>query len=195
MRKLTTREYVLTVLLGVVAVFLFYLNRDSSSLGGPGSAGEDDEFELGLAPVVQLERLAGRIEDYDSGGRNLFSYYTPPPPVVKRTPPPVTKAETPRSKPPVINPRPPRPVDTTPRPPAIDLTYLGYLGPKENKIAVFEDGQDLLLARAGEIVREQFRVVDFGYETIVMGYVDERFKDQTTELRQKPGPSGRGRRR
>lgn len=195
MRKLTTREYVLTGLLGVVAVFLFYINRDSSSLGGSRGRGADDEFELGLAPVVRLERLAGRIESYDSAGRNLFSYYTPPPPVVKREPPPVTKAPPQRKPPPVVQARPPRPDDTTPKPPAINLTYLGYLGPKDNKIAVFEDGQDLLLARAGETVREQFRVVDFGYETIVMGYVDDRFKDQTTELRQKPGSSGRGRRR
>jgi len=195
MRKLTTREYVMTGLLGLVAVFLFYLSRDSSSLGGPGGAGADDEFELGLAPVVRLERLAGRIESYDSTGRNLFKYYTPPPPVVKRAP--VVHEPKPPPKPPQQRAQMTRqrPVDTTPQPPPINLTYLGYLGPKNDKIAVFEDGQDLLLGRAGEIVREQFRVVDFGYETIVMGYVDERFKDQTKELQQKAGSSGRGRRR
>jgi hypothetical protein len=88
-------------------------------------------------------------------------------------------------------------VDTGPKPPAINFTYLGYLGPKNGKIAVFEDGNQVMLARAGDVVKDQFRVVEFGFEAVVMGYVDERFKDQTSELRQKAGASqgrGRGRR-
>jgi len=48
---------------------------------------------------------------------------------------------------------------------------------------VFEQGQELQLARVGEIVQKDFRLVDFKYEGVVIGYVDERFRDQTTELR------------
>ena len=42
----------------------------------------------------------------------------------------------------------------------------------------------MTLARAGDIVEKQFRLVEFKYESVIMGYVDERFKDKTTELRQ-----------
>jgi hypothetical protein len=89
------------------------------------------------------------------------------------------------------------PANSGPLPPVINLSYLGFLGPKENKIAVFEDGQDLLLARRGEVIKQQFLVLDFGYETVVMGYVDPRFKNDTQELQQRPGAAGgrsRGRR-
>jgi hypothetical protein len=40
----------------------------------------------------------------------------------------------------------------------------------------------MLLARAGETVEKDFTVVEFKYESVVMGYVDTRFKDMTTEL-------------
>jgi hypothetical protein len=196
MRKLSTREYVLVALLGVVAIFLFYYNRDAR-LGGSGSdslAGEDLKFRD--APWVRLDRLAGQSEGYDPGGRDLFEYYTPPPPkakpVVRKPPPPVErKAPTPVARP--VRERAP----TGPTPPAINFTYLGYLGPKNGKIAVFEDGNQVMLARTGDVVKDQFRVVEFGFEAVVMGYVDERFKDQTSELQQKAGASkgrGRGRR-
>jgi len=197
MRKLSTREYVMVALLGVVAVFLFYYNRDAR-LGGAGSdslAGEDLKF--GDAPWVRLDRLAGSSEGYDADGRDLFEYYTPPPPkakpVVRQPPPKVERKPPPR---PVERPTRER-APTGPTPPAISFTYLGYLGPKDGKIAVFEDGKQVMLARTGDVVKDQFRVVEFGFETVVMGYVDERFKDQTSELQQKAGASkdrGRGRR-
>jgi hypothetical protein len=193
MHKLTAREYVMTGLLGVVAVLVFYYNQDTGFGRDSSSDAAGSGIELGEAPVVHLDRLASQIESYDPAGRDLFKYYTPPPPVrtIERPPPqPPPPVET-RSVP-VI--RPTERANTGPRPPAISFTYLGYLGPKENRIAVFEDGQDVLLARAGEVVKDQFRVLDFGYETVTMGYVDQRFKDQTQELPQKAGaPVGRGR--
>ena len=47
---------------------------------------------------------------------------------------------------------------------------------------MFEAGENMVLARSGEVVQEKFRVLEFRYETIVMGYTDERFRDKTTEL-------------
>ena len=58
------------------------------------------------------------------------------------------------------------------------------MGPKEAKIAVFETNDELELFRIGEVVRSQFRLVDFKYESVVIGYVDDRFKGMTTELEQ-----------
>ena len=195
MRKLNPREYVLVVLLGAVAIFLFYYNRDARLGGGASDGLSGEDLKFGDAPWVRLDLLAGQLEGYDAEGRDLFKYYTPPPPkreVVSRPPPPVKATPRPAVK------QPPRPrVDTGPKPPAISFVYLGYLGPKNGKIAVFEDGDQVMLARAGEVVKDQFRVVEFEFEAVVMGYVDERFKDQTSELPQKAGAAqgrGRGRR-
>ena len=197
MRKLSTREYVLVVLLGIVAVFLFYYNRDARLGGRESDSLSGEDLNFGTPPLVRLDRLAGQLDGYDSDGRNLFKYYTPPPPARKPVERPTPAATVERKPPPVIKRPPQRPVDTGPKPPAIGFTYLGYLGPKDTKIAVFEDGDNVMLARAGDVVKDHFRVVEFGFEAVVMGYVDERFKDQTSELRQRAGASkgrGRGRR-
>jgi hypothetical protein len=190
MRKLSTREYVLLGLLGSAAAFLLYLRPDGG-VGSAGRGGLGEDLDLGVPPVVNLDRLAGHVDAFDSDGRNLFQYYTPPPPRVQ-------PVERPPAPPPRIDPTPPPVVQTVarpsvplpPAPPPITLTYLGFLGPKDNRIAVFEDGPDLLLARAGEVVKHQFRVLDFGYETVVVGYVDERFRGQTQELPQQAGAAG-----
>ncbi len=194
MRKLSTREYVLLGFLAVVAVALFYFNRDARMGGGPGRGDRDEELDFGEAPVVYMDRLVARNIDYDAEGRNLFKYYTPPPQRIERPAPP------PRREPPKPPPRPREvtrdlPPPSGPKPPPINFAYLGYLGPKDNKIAVFENGQEILLARAGDVVQQQFRVVEFGYESIVMGYVDARFEDETTELQQRQGAGSGGRRR
>ena len=102
MRKLNTREYVLLGLLATAAIGMLYFNRDAR-LGGAGLAdgGLDDE-RFDPAPIVQLDRLATGESDYDANGRNLFQYYTPPPPKVDRPvrpPEPVTPAK-PRATPP-----------------------------------------------------------------------------------------------
>ncbi len=70
------------------------------------------------------------------------------------------------------------------QPPEIHFKYVGYLGPKDGKIAVFADGDDMILARAGDIVKDEFKVLEFRYESILMGYTDGRFRDKTTEVTQ-----------
>jgi hypothetical protein len=87
--------------------------------------------------------------------------YVPPPPVVDRTPRGPVK----------------------PQPPPVGFTLLGVLGPKERRIAIFEVASNMVLATQGEVVQHQFRVEGFGYESVVLGYTDERFRGQTTELK------------
>lgn len=184
--KLSGREYVLIGTLAVIATIVLWVNRGGDPSVNFSSTVGEDPFRAGDPPVVRMDRLAAGVEGFDVNGRNLFAYYTPPQPP-RPTPAPVKIAPTP--PPPTIRqPQEPRvqgPVaPTIPRPPQIPFTYLGFLGPKESRIAVFEDGGELILARVNEVVRDQFRVVDFGYEAVVMGYTDQRFKDDTTELAQ-----------
>ena len=58
------------------------------------------------------------------------------------------------------------------------------LGPKDNKIAVFETGgeEDPQLITVGEVIEKKFRLLGFQYESVLIGYVDDRFKNQSTEL-------------
>lgn len=181
-RKLSGRELFLVGVLVVAAgAVLFW--RDDGPLSGRTADQPDAVAKLGDAPQVHWDRLFAEAEGYDPGGRNLFQFYTPPPPApVRQAPPkPIVRPATPAQAPSQIVKAPPKP--TLQRPPTISFKYLGYLGPKDDKIAVFEQGQELQLARVGEIVQKDFRLVDFKYEGVVIGYVDERFRDQTTELR------------
>ena len=78
-------------------------------------------------------------------------------------------------------PPPPKPM-----PPAITLRYSGYLGSEQNKMAVLFNGEDMLLARAGDVVEKQFKVIDIGYDWVKIGYVDPQFADQYQKLRMGP---------
>jgi hypothetical protein len=183
MRKPTGREYFWIVVLAVMGLaYLAY--RDEGFLGGRQDEDKKNSA-LGIAPIVRMAALAARTEDYDPKGRNLFEYYTPPPPNRMAPPPrPVVTAPTtaPTVRPVQRNGNPRKQVNAGITPPRIHFKYIGFLGPKDAKIAVFEDGEGMLLARAGEIVEKDFTVVEFKYESVVMGYVDTRFKDMTTEL-------------
>jgi len=183
-RKLSGREYFLMGVLAIAAgTVLFWGERGQLFERTEEAAGRS--AGLGDAPQVHWDRLTAGPEAYDPGGRNLFQYYTPPPPpraaakpierpVARAAPPPRT------TPPPQARQQPTRNVA---RPPTPSFKYLGFLGPKDDKIAVFEQGQELELVRVGEIVQKEFRLVEFKYEGVVIGYVDERFADQTTELR------------
>lgn len=105
--------------------------------------------------------------EYDPG-RNPFRFYQPP---RKRTPPP---------------PPPPRPVERAPvqtaqaappepqgpTPPPIELGYLGSFGPATRPIAVFTDGEEIYNVRLGDVIDGKFRVVNIGYESVDLAFVD-----------------------
>jgi len=186
-RKLTRREWSMLGLVALLGVAALYLRDPEFHLGRTPEKAED-ALDLGPPPVVNLAKLERTGEGYDGSARNLFEYYTPPPPKRPQPAPPKPVAQRPTPPP------PPRPAqragaqDRTPprpQPPRISFDYLGFLGPKTNRIAVFEDGDEVFIARAGDVVREQFRVVEFQYEKLIMGYTDERFQSETTELEQK----------
>jgi hypothetical protein len=183
-RKLSTREFVMIGLLAVASVMAFrMMTGDGIGFGG-GAEKEAEAREFGEAPVVRMDLLARERARFDREGRNLFDYYTPPPPPRKKV---QRKAPTIRDKPkpiPKQAPAPP-PKPTAPKPPAPKFNYLGYLGPKDAKIAVFDDGKPdgVMLARIGDVVQDDFRVMEFKHDSVTMAYTKEKWEGHTTELK------------
>jgi hypothetical protein len=178
--------------------------------GGPAGLGPVARVKLEdiKLPGVNWAALSAPRPAYDPSGRNIFTWGAIPVP----TPPPLTpqekaaiekaqrEAEAARkaaeeaaaksateaaakaaeeqariaSLPP---PPPPKPL-----PPPINYKFIGYVGPSENKIAILHDGTDLLFVRQGEKVGGQFRILEIGYESIKFGYMDPKFKGETTTL-------------
>ena len=204
-RKLTTREYVLVFVLVVVGAVVLYWNLQDQERGG-GQALDEEKKDSALAdaPVVMLALLTKPPEQYDPHGRDLFKYADRPLTAEELEARRRAEEERQRRLREEAERRrqmqgnrakaqerqkqakaPPRP--TGPVPPRAAFAYLGYLGPKDDKIAVFERGQKVLLARAGEVVEEQFVVKEINYEVVVLGYTKEQFKNRTTELNMKRG--------
>ena len=71
-------------------------------------------------------------------------------------------------------------------PPPINLKYTGYIGPKNDKCAVFEDGDEQIVVKKGEVVKGQFRVLEIKGETVLMGFTNPAFKNDTRELSLSP---------
>ncbi len=200
-RKLSSREAGLLLALGALAVaYFWYASRQDSSASASASASAAKGAAGGAekSPAVLMALLTKKVEGYDPEGRDLFKYAVRPP----------TRAELEQQR--LERERQQRLIDEEakaraeaaaraaadaekhqaelvrnpppPQPPAINFKYVGYLGPKTEKVAVFQDGDEILVARKGEIVRDQFKVVDIKLESVVMGYTRPEFKDMTREL-------------
>ena len=182
MRKLTSRETFLLVAVLAVATLGWIYGRGGGLGGGSGKGDELAKLDYGDPPVVQLARLELDTVGFDSRARNLFSYYTPPPKPGPKLPPRVVNPQPPRTIPPPVQQNIVRPPTAKPKPPSPSFRYIGFLGPKDNKIAVLEKGDEILLAAVGEVIEGHYKLVDFKYEALIIGYTSERWAGETTEL-------------
>ena len=183
MRKLSTREKVMIVGLAAAAVFFYRWQVGGMGFGAPTADQDADSLDLPEPPLVRMDLLAQGTVEFDEAGRNLFDFYTPPPKPAPKPPPRQKPVERPAVKPPPPLPPPPR---RPPGPPAPKFHYLGSLGPKQGKIAAFDGGDGVVLARAGDVVPDtRFKLKAFRYQAVVLEYLDEQFKGQTTELQLK----------
>jgi hypothetical protein len=197
-RKLSRREASLGVILTIVVLGWLWFRSDDPFQGG-AAAGELTEIaQLGAAPVVRMDLLAARDVKFDQAGRDLFKYGKKPlsaedlaaleaqrrareeaerrarEEAERRRKEAEARAQQQQTQ----------TVNQTSRPtvPRINLKYLGYLGPKDDRIAVFEDGDDVVLGRVGEVVKDDYRIVEIQYGSVVMGFTRPDLENKTQTL-------------
>lgn len=202
-RSLQKREVILLLVLGGVAAWVWSAGGDPAPPATPAAAkAEKEAAARRAAPVLRMDLLAHAEPTTEGGMRDLFKYEPRPPTPsevrrqqelerqrmaeLKRQQAEAERLEKERlekerllalqraNEPP---PPPPRPI-----PPAIPFAYIGLLGPKESKIGVFEEGKDIVIARVGETVRREFKLLELKHDAAVIGYVKKEFQDQRREL-------------
>jgi len=76
----------------------------------------------------------------------------------------------------------PPPPPAKPLPPAINFKLMGMMGPPGRKLGVFLDGDKVMMARQGDVLMGQFKVLAIGVESAEIGYVDPVHKDFRKKL-------------
>jgi hypothetical protein len=107
-----------------------------------------------LDPTLRFDLLKSSEDvTYKGNGRNIFSSQAPPP--VQDIPQPV--------KNPVVDNTPPPP----PPPPPSGLKFYGFAGPKNGGKKVFLlKGEDIFLAKEGDVVDRRYKIVRVGTTSI-----------------------------
>jgi hypothetical protein len=135
---------------------------------------------MSIDPTLRLDLLAKvQAVDMQGGNRNLFQFSTAPPPPLPPEPTVKVNGVAARSNAPQAPPGAAQPPAAAQAPPIL-LKYYGYSSTRgdSHKHAFFLDGDDILVAAEGEVVKKRYRVVRIGVNSVVME--DTQFKHEQT---------------
>ncbi|MEW5805802.1 MAG: hypothetical protein AB1756_00350 [Acidobacteriota bacterium] len=207
MKKVTFKQILLVIVAVTFFVVLYFQVSQYSLFGGKPKA-VAKSVERGLmkenpirydVPALRIDLLAHNSAVYDPAGRNLFNYDKPKPTpqeleeIRKLQEEAQRRAEEERKRREAeekirveeerkeaerraLLPPPPPPA------PPINFKFIGYLGKPEDKIAVLEEGKDLYFGKEGETVKDQFMIIKIDFDSLVMGYVRDEWRDQKKVL-------------
>jgi hypothetical protein len=204
-RALTRRELQLVAGLGVVAaVWLWYAwgsSEPPATVAAKKAEAARRDLVFGRVPLVHMEQLDRTVATYDASGRDLFKYSTRPPSwaEVKRLKAEAAaaakaqreaeararllaeqKAKEDAERQEYLRLHPPPP--PKPAPPPVMFVFIGFVGPPDGRIAAFEQNNELILAKTGDIVKKDFRLEEIRYESVLISFVNPQFKGETREL-------------
>jgi len=204
MRKLNQREITLVAaaaLIGLVAVIYFFRGEGGIGFTGPESRFTPEEARADvvsqlLVPPIDLAQLDEPTDDFVND-RNLFEYgraKRPPRGEGGRTPGlPGNTGRTPglpgaggaaeESK--VVEEKEPETEKVElPDPPEMNLKFVGFIGPLENKTVFLtdEEAEESYIGGVGEPIAGQFRILEIGYEYVEIGYTDPIFEGQSERV-------------
>jgi hypothetical protein len=128
-------------------------------------------------PTLRLDLLA-KVQDVkpDGGQRNLFQFGSIEPVAAKLTgPETVVKPEL-KFGPFPVKPPAPKPVVAEAPPPPIPYKYYGLSTKRVDgkKTAFFLDGEEIILAPEGFVIKKRYRVVRIGVTSVLMEDVDSK---------------------
>jgi len=130
----------------------------------------------GVDPTLHLQLLASlRAVEPESGSRSLFEIAAPP--VIASAAAAIKEPA--KIKPTPVGPMPPPPPPPPPpdpKAPPIPLKFYGFVNPaKANpKRAFFLDGEDIIIAGEGDVVKKRYKIVRIGVNSAVVE--DTQFK-------------------
>ncbi len=162
--------------------------------GRPGQSSNSDSATSSPTPlrsILPCGDLLARVQAVSMAGgvRNLFQFGAPPLPKipeVKINPLSVQAAAAAAATP---APGPP----PTPPPPPIPLKFYGYATPAPSgaKRVFFLDGEDIIVAAEGQLVKNRYKLVRVGINSVVVE--DVQFKhEQTLPLEEEKGQGQTG---
>jgi hypothetical protein len=133
----------------------------------------------GIDPTLHLELLA-KLQDVkvESEGRSLFEIGAAPPAELAK----LKEPEKIKLHP--VGPQPPPPPAAPPpdpKAPPIPLKFYGFVNQSKagDKRAFFLDGEDIIIANEGDIIKKRYKIVRIGVSTAVVE--DTQFKGANTQ--------------
>lgn len=144
-------------------------------------------------PTLRLDLLA-KVQGVDvdsTGQRNIFTFGDVPKPPDPNPLPHVAGIKLDGKGHP-IPPTPPGPATPPPPPgpPPITLKYYGFATPRSNgrKRAFFLDGEDIILAGEGDMVKRRYKLVKIGVNSVT--FEDTQFNNNQQTVPLTPDPAG-----
>jgi hypothetical protein len=134
-----------------------------------------------IDPTLHLNLLA-KLQgvQVEAGGRSLFEIGKEPAPAASVNDPGPIAVVKPFVGPQAPPPPPPPPPD--PKPPPIPLKFYGFVNPSKatNKRAFFLDGEDIIIAGEGDMVKKRYKIVRIGVNSAVVEDTEFKTNNQQT---------------